>query len=65
MLERHGDASSRSQQINGNKNIFEDTQPSLSSRPSTSLSTTSATTESNGGGFIRQASRRFGIFNKK
>jgi hypothetical protein len=65
MLERHGDASSRSQQINGNKNIFEDTQPSLSSRPSTSLSTTSAATESNGGGFIRQASRRFGIFNKK
>uniref|UniRef100_A0A914YY40 Uncharacterized protein n=1 Tax=Panagrolaimus superbus TaxID=310955 RepID=A0A914YY40_9BILA len=64
MLERHGDASSRSSQINGNKNIFEETQPPLSSRPSTSLSTTSAATESTGG-FIRQASRRFGIFNKK
>ena len=59
MLERHGDANSHVH-LNG-KNHGEESQP-FSSRPSTSLSQTSAVTEPATGNFIRQASRRFNFF---
>ena len=56
MLERQGDANSQS----NNKNPFEEINAHTTRSPTTLSSSSSATEPS--GGFIRQASRRFGLF---